>query len=759
MTRWLQRPLVQATAVVVFYVLVSAAYVSPLLGSLSTRIASDPYDPLLNATILWWNATVVPFTTAWWNQPQFHPALGVTAFTETLVGLAPLSSPLYWLTHDVVATYNLMFVLSWPLCALGGALLVYRLTRRVDAAVLGGLAFGFSPYRLAEVGHLQSLCAFGLPLALAGVHGYVDERRRRWLALFGGAWLLQSLANGYFMLFGSVLIALWTLWLCTSRRGRSAAGPVIATALLSSVPLVPVLWRYQQIHDAYGLRRMYIEALAFSAHPDSWWQVSGVVRVWARLLPSGTDDLFPGLTVLALSLLAVVAAAARRAPHDEPSTPRRVTKRVLVLVALVSVAALAVMLQRGPWDVSVGTRTLFRMRDPYRALALLALASLGLLALSRRLRHAWATRHPQIFMVGATLLMALLACGPVLRVHDAVILDPSPYRWLMLLPGFDQVRVPSRFWMLGVLTLSASAGVAFASLTARVRPHTRRALFVVCAVGVLADGWLTAMPTAEVPPVWASLRAGTAPILELPLGPDWDGAATYRTTVHHRRVVNGVSGYDPPFYAPLQVGLREQHPDALRALASLGTFDVVINPVNDPDQAWTRYALSAPGATRMPNAEGLVVVQVPAGSFDEGRVGESLPIARVTSSRGDPSATIDHRLDTDWVDAPQHPDQWLQLELSEAQDVGGVSLAIEEHAGDFPRHVRVDVSEHGDAWQTVWDGDAAARVFLAAQRDPRTGWLRLGFPAARARLVRIRQTTTSAVGWRVPEVDVHAPAR
>ena len=759
MTRWFRRPSVQAAAVALLYGVLGALYLGPLFTALSTRIASDPYDPVLNATILWWNATVIPFTTAWWNQPQFHPALGVTAFTETLVGLAPLSSPIYWLTGDVIATYNLVFFLSWPLCACGGALLVHRLTKRVDAAVLGGLAFGFSPYRLAEVGHLQSLCAFGLPLALAGVHGYVDERRRRWLVLFGTAWLVQSLANGYYLLFGSVLIALWTLWLCSSRRGWSAIGPVVATAVVSSLPLVAVLWRYKQIHDVYGLRRMYIEALTFSAHPESWFQVSGVVRVWSGLVPSGSDDLFPGLTAVALTLAAVVVAALTRQGEPDPSRQRQVTKGVLVVVVLLSVAALGVMLRRGPWELGVDGRTWFRMRDPYRALGLLALASASLLALSRRLRRAVNERHPQLFLVGATLLMALLACGPVLSVRDTVILDPAPYRWLMRLPGFDQVRVPSRFWMLGVLTLSASAGVAFASIAARLRPSFVRALFVVCAAGLLADGWITAVPTADAPPTWASLQAGTAPILELPLGPEWDGAATYRTTAHHRRVVNGVSGYDPPFYAPLQVGLREQQPESLAALASLGEFDVVIDPEHDAAGSWTRYALGARGAVRTANADGLVVVHVPAGSFDEGRVGKALPVARATSSRGDPAATIDGRLDTDWVDAPQHPEQWLQLELSAMQDVGGVSLAIEEHAGDFPRHVRVEVSDEGEVWRSVWDGDTAARVFLAAQREPRTGWLRLAFPATHARMVRIRQTATSAVGWRVPEAEINAPAR
>ena len=65
------------------------------------------------------------------------------------------------------------------------------------------------------------------------------------------------------------------------------------------------------------------------------------------------------------------------------------------------------------------------------------------------------------------------------------------------------------------------------------------------------------MPTEPAPPVWTDAGAAglLPPILELPLGPDWDAAATNRSFAHGRKVFNGVSGYDPPHYAPLQVGL------------------------------------------------------------------------------------------------------------------------------------------------------------------------------------------------------------
>ena len=85
-------------AVLVFYLGVSAWYTWPLLRDGHTLVASDPGDPILNASILWWDATTWPFSQAWWNAPHYYPSEGIAAFTESLVGLTPTSAPVLWAT-------------------------------------------------------------------------------------------------------------------------------------------------------------------------------------------------------------------------------------------------------------------------------------------------------------------------------------------------------------------------------------------------------------------------------------------------------------------------------------------------------------------------------------------------------------------------------------------------------------------------------------------------------------------------------------
>ena len=167
----------------VFYSAFAIVQTWPLVTKLSEVVASDPGDPLLNTWILWWNAHAVPVTTRWWNAPSFFPATGALAFSEVLLGLAPLTTPIQWLGHTPVAAYNVAFLVTFPLSALAAHALAHRLCGRHDAATIAGLVYGFSPYRVAHFPQIQLLTSFWMPLALLGLHEYVSSKKRRWLAI------------------------------------------------------------------------------------------------------------------------------------------------------------------------------------------------------------------------------------------------------------------------------------------------------------------------------------------------------------------------------------------------------------------------------------------------------------------------------------------------------------------------------------------------------------------------------------------------
>ena len=196
---WVRR--FHALSALLAYAFITLYLTYPLVLQIGSAVASDAGDPLLNTWILSWNARTLPFTTDWWNAPMFYPAEGVLAFSENLLGLSILSTPVIWLTNNPLLAYNLVFLLSFPLSGAAAYLLAFELTRRRDAAWVAGLLFAFCPYRMGQMPHLQVLVSFWMPLALFGLHVYLRDGRARWLVLFGSALLFQGLSNLYFLLF------------------------------------------------------------------------------------------------------------------------------------------------------------------------------------------------------------------------------------------------------------------------------------------------------------------------------------------------------------------------------------------------------------------------------------------------------------------------------------------------------------------------------------------------------------------------------
>jgi len=759
MTR--RRRLGWALGALLAYALLAAVYTQPLLFRAGVALASDPGDPALNTAILLWNASVVPFSAAWWNAPHYYPTPGVAAFTETLVGIGPLFDPLLWISGNPVLAYNIALFLTWPLSAWAAYLLVWRLTRRRDASLLAGLAFGFSPYRLTEIAHIQMLSAEWLPLMLLGLHEYLENRRLRWLGLFGAAWLLNALTNGHLMLFGGVFVFLWLTYFCSARRSRGAVLPILGAWAAASLPLVPMLLRYREVHEQFGLIRTEAEILAYSARPSSWAHVTGDVWFWRNLLPDAHGDLFPGVTALVVVLAGSIVLLWRGRHAAAPASPwRRRTWWTLAGATALAAIATAVTLGSGPWSVTVGQAVLLRVANLNRAVLMLGIAGGALVWMTRSTREALLRRSPLVFYTGGIGASAIFCLGPVLRVGESVLLSPMPYRWLMALPGFRELRMPPRFWMLGVLCLGAAAGLAFSHLR-MARPRLAKAVWALVAAGLLVDGWIPAMRMAAPPEVWAAVEspASSTPLLELPIGTDDDWGATFRAGIHLRRVVNGVSGYNPPYYTGLAAGLQQRDERTLAAIASFGPIEVVVNRAADSDGAIVRFVSGYPGAARTRDDGRRVAYLIPKGPA-EPVLGPALPIASVHANRndGDAAFTHDGRLETGWGDYPQEPDARVTIDLGSVREVGGLTHTIGDFFLDFPRRLVIEVSADGSAWDTVWEGAPTGPLVLASVRAPRVADMRFSFAPHRARFVRLRQLERFRTMWRISELAVHAPA-
>src|SRR5262245_15237867 len=436
----LNRAWVPAAALsLLVYTIITIVIGRDVLTHLGSTIANDSGDPLLTAAILKWNATHVPLTDAWYQFPIFYPTRDTLTFSEHLLGVSAIATPLFWLTGDTVVTYNLVTLLTFPLCAAAMYALVSRLTGSAVAAFVAGLAFAFAPYRISQLPHIQMLATFWAPLALLGLHAYIETGRRRWLALYGATWALQGAANGYALVMFSILVGLWTLWfVVASRRWRALLMIGVAT-VIAVLPLAPVLYRYTSAHTYLGFVRGYWEIRGYSA------DIGGVLCApplltfwgWVRVMCGPEGELFPGIALIALSAVGLAVLGARSWRSDSIASGRLVTyfRWFLLLVAAVYTLVILVLLMFGPFKFELGSLNVqaSAYRKPVQIVTLTVILALVLSPGVRTMVRQWRTLGFYVFAAATTWVLAL---GPMTTFMGKAGI-PGPYHLLMSLPGVD----------------------------------------------------------------------------------------------------------------------------------------------------------------------------------------------------------------------------------------------------------------------------------------------------------------------------------
>jgi hypothetical protein len=95
-----------------------------------------------------------------------------------------------------------------------------------------------------------------MPLALLGLHRWMQEGRRRWLLLFAVAWLGQSLSNGYYFFYFSVIVGLWLVWFTPWREARrNRLWPALIAWAIAVACMSPILLTYARVQQQNGFAR------------------------------------------------------------------------------------------------------------------------------------------------------------------------------------------------------------------------------------------------------------------------------------------------------------------------------------------------------------------------------------------------------------------------------------------------------------------------------------------------------------------------
>jgi hypothetical protein len=330
-------------------------------------------------------------------------------------------------------------------------LLVREVTGDARAAFVAGLIYGFVPYRVAQVPHVQVLSSQWMPFALYGLRRYFDysrgplhpahnlaplagtpsprsaplNSRGSILALVGGsaALVAQNLSCGYFLLFFAPFVILYVVYELAD-RGRLTDGrawlALTAAGAAVTAATVPFLLPYLELRRLGIGGRSFEDVLGFSADVYSYLSAAADTRLWGAQLQvfrKSEGELFLGFTAYGLAGLGTMVAARaawRRVVPDARARAPVASLAVFWLVATLVALAVAVLAQGRV--VQLGRLTLI-----LPMLSTMILASAGaavvLLAVSPAARATVRGVPGSLagFALGATLLAFWLSLGPYVR--------------------------------------------------------------------------------------------------------------------------------------------------------------------------------------------------------------------------------------------------------------------------------------------------------------------------------------------------------
>ena len=245
----------------------------------------------------------------------FHPVAGTLAYSDAMLMVAAFGAPLIWLGVTPGVTHNILLGAAFVTSMWFAFLLVRDLTGSSRAAWISAIIFGFAPYRIAHLSHLELQWVMWMPLSLWLLHRFVATPTRRRALAVGAALASQTLCSIYYGVFLSFYLA--AAWLAlvalhaTTRRRAAMLTPLMV------VPLLAVLLvygpPYSRTRAEQGARDV-AEIAAYSAMPADFLRVPPAN--WLRGRPDSGPapeerSLYPGLAAILLAAAAFLKPVPR----------------------------------------------------------------------------------------------------------------------------------------------------------------------------------------------------------------------------------------------------------------------------------------------------------------------------------------------------------------------------------------------------------------------------------------------------------------
>ena len=415
-------------ALLLLFVLLAVFHTWPLASAPGTLSRHDNSDAVLNEWAVAWVAhQVVRNPLRLFEANIFHPESNTLAFSEHMFLQGMMGGPLLWAGVSTTVVHNLLVIAGFALTGWAMAFVLWRWTGDPWAAVLGGMLLAFNAHTLSRIAHLQAVHVQFLPFALYALDRLLTLPRVKYAVGLAGAFVLQSLASNYllvFVTFGLTGAALTRLreWVGPGRM--RTFGLLLLSAGMAILLLAPFLYPYLLAKQQQGLGRSLAEVGTYAASWRDYFAASGRLHyhTWSGSFARGPGAfLFPGVTAVLLTVAAILTGAAWKRPA-----------RLWIGLGLTGLVLSFGTALPGYgylyWAVPLLQGIRASVRFGYLVLAAVAaLAAFGLVALRSRLA---ARRRLQVGLSVAALLLVTVEAARVPVGYMPARQVPAVYRYL-----------------------------------------------------------------------------------------------------------------------------------------------------------------------------------------------------------------------------------------------------------------------------------------------------------------------------------------
>lgn len=538
----------EAAAFAIF-LLLAVAFTWPLVLHLDTAIP-DRGDPVLNAWIIDWVCHALTHSPLrLYDAPMYYPARYPLAFSENMVGIALIALPFHLAGLPALTVYNIALILGFAMSGYGAWVLARFVSGSTTGALLAGIFYAFTSFKLAHIQHVQIVWSGWLPILLAALLAFWRMPSTRRAALLGGAFLMNGLTNIHWLLFGgfALVVTVGLLSIVEPRRDRAFWLRLVTALAIAGALLLPFLIPYQIVAAEYGARRTTQESRLGSATWTAWATPTGRNVVYGSVadpaLHRDEHELFPGLLVLFLGAYAAMNRPRTGKPSEAIHPVRHARLLDVLIVVFATLTYFAAVAER----IVIG-------RFSFAGADVPAMITVALL-IARNAPRLRAALRGSRFSAGELSGVLWIVVGLIASFGWNLFLHPFLFR---VVAPFRATRAPVRWAVIVLVGLAIWAAIGVRELLARRDPHARRAiaaaLILLAIVEVIPDiRWYHVDATPAPVYRWlADARPGV--VLELPMVAEGiPYLYLLASTTHRVPLMNGASGWEPPVAERLRV--------------------------------------------------------------------------------------------------------------------------------------------------------------------------------------------------------------